>query len=280
MSTVAILGAGPIGASVAQTLARRARVRDIRVVDDAAGVATGKTLDILQSGPVEGCDARVSGATDLLSAAGADIIVIADSHDGGEWEGDKGLALLRRLVAAGAAGTFVFAGPGQTWLMEAVARELGVAGDRILGTAAAALSGAIRGLTALEVNGSGADVAVVVAGRPPSFVVAWSSATLGGALVTDAIPAHRLVAISKQLKKLWPAGPYAIAAATAPAVEGLLAGTRAHIPAMTIVDREWDVRGRAVLLPLTLGNGRVLARHTPSLSRQERVDLMNAIARD
>jgi malate dehydrogenase len=279
MSTVAILGAGPVGASVAQTLARRARVRDVRLIDQAVGVATGKALDILQSGPVEGYDTRVSGQGDILAAVGAGVIVIADSHESGEWEGDRGLTLIRQLLAAGATGPFVFAGSQQTWLMEAASRELGLPVDRVVGTAAAALTGAVRGLVALEVNGSGADVALVVTGRPPAFVVAWSSATVGGALITDCVPAHRLVAISQQVKGLWPTGPYAIASATAPVVEGLLSGTRTHVPAMTIVDIEWGVRGRAALLPVTLGNGRVLARHTPSLSPQERVELMNALAR-
>jgi malate dehydrogenase len=279
MSTVAILGAGPIGASIAHTLARRARVRDVRLIDAAASVAAGKALDIKQSGPVEGYDTRVSGDGEVLAAAGAAVIIIADSHESGEWEGDRGLALIRQLVNAGATGPFVFAGTRQTWLMESAAKELGVAADRIVGTAAAALAGAARALVALDVNGSGADVSLVVTGRPPAFVVAWSSATIGGALITDRVAPHRLVAISNQLKLLWPTGPYAIAAATAPIVEGLLAGTRAHVPAVVIVDREFGVRGRAALLPVSLGNGRVLARHKPSLSQQEHTEFMNTLTR-
>lgn len=265
---------------MADTLVRRARVREVRLIDEAAEVATGKALDIRQSGPVHGSDTRISGVGDVLAAAGTDVIVIADSHEGGEWEGDRGLTLVRQLMTAGATAPLVFACPRQTWLMEAAAREIQVAPDRIVGTAAAALTGAVRGLVALEVNGSGADVALVVAGRPPSFVVAWSSATIGGSLLAEAVPAHRLLAISQQLRGLWPTGPYAIAAATAPVVEGLLTGTRSFVPAMTIVDSDWGVRGRAALLPLSLGHGRVLARHTPSLSARERVELVNAITRN
>ena len=279
MSIVAIVGAGPIGASIAHTLARRARVRDVRLIDAASSVAAGKALDIKQSGPVEGYDTRVSGDADVLAAAGAGVIVIADSHESGEWEGDRGLAVVRQLVAAGATGPFVFAGPKQTWLMEAAAQELGVPADRIAGTAAAALTGAVRALVALELNGSGADVSLVVTGRPPAFVVAWSCGTVGGSLITDRVAPHRLAAISQQLKGLWPTGPYAIAAATAPVVEGLLAGSRAHVPAVVIVDRELGARNRAALLPVTLGNGRVLVRHKPSLSQQEHGEFMNGLTR-
>jgi malate dehydrogenase len=279
MPTVAIVGAGPIGASIAHTLARRARVRDVRLLDAASSVAAGKALDIQQSGPVEGYDTRVSGDGNILGATGAGVIVIADSHESGEWEGDRGLGVVRQLVAAGATAPFVFAGPKQTWLMESAAQELGVPADRLVGTAAAALCGAVRALVALEINGSGADTSLVVTGRPPSFIVAWSSATIGGALITDRVPAHRLNVISQQLKGLWPTGPYAIAAATAPVVEGLICGTRAQVPAVALVDREFGVRSRAALLPVTLGNGRVLARHKPSLSQQEHTELMNALTR-
>jgi len=279
MPTVSILGAGPIGACIAQTLARRARVRDVCLIDDAASVAIGKALDIQQSGPVEGYDTRVAGDGNALTAAGAAVIVIADAYESGEWEGERGLALVRQLLTAGATAPIVFAGAKQTWLMEAASAELGLAADRIVGTAAAALTGSVRALVALETDGSGADVSLVVTGRPPAFVIAWSSATIGGGLVTDRVPPHRLMAITNQLKGLWPTRPYAIAAATALVVEGLLSGTRAHVPAVTIVDQEFGVRSRAALLPLSLGNGRVVARHTPSFSPQERVDFMNALTR-
>lgn len=277
MSTVAILGAGPIGAGIAHTLARRARVRDVRLIDAAAAVAAGKALDIRQTGPVEGYDTRLSGIGNPLSAVGADVIVIADAHADGEWEGDKGLALIRQLVAAGASGPFVFAGTRQTWLMEAAVRELGVSADRIVGTAAAAMIAAASALAALEINGSGADVSLTVAGKPPAVTVAWSSAVAGGSLLTGRIPAHRLLAISQQLKVLWPAGPYAIATATAPVVEGLISGTRRDTPGVTILAGEFDQRGVACLLPLTLGNGRILSRIVPSLSPQERTEVENSL---
>jgi len=277
MSTVAILGAGPIGAGIAHTLARRARVRDVRLIDAAATVAAGKALDIRQTGPVEGYDTRLSGVGDPLAAVGADVIVIADTHAEGEWEGDKGLALVRQLVAAGATGPFVFAGTKQIWLMEAVVRELGVSSDRVVGTAAAAMATAAKALAGLEVNGSGADVALTVCGKPPTLTVAWSAATIGGSLLTERVPPHRVLAISQQLRKLWPPGPYAIASATAPVVEGLIAGTRRDTPGVTVLTGEFGLRGVACLLPLTLGNGRIQSRVIPTLSPQERTDVVNSL---
>lgn len=277
MSIVAILGAGPIGASVAQTLARRARVRDVRLIDDAATVAAGKALDIRQSGPVEGYDTWVSGIGDVLAAVGADVIVIADAHIDGEWAGDRGLALVRRLVIAGATAPIVFAGTNQTWLMEAAVRELQVPSDRVIGSAAAVMCGAAATLAGTECALSGADVRVTVCGRPPALVAAWSAATVGGSQLIDRVPAHRIRALSHTLTSQWPPRPYAIGAATAPIVEGLLNGTRRDTPGVTVLVGEFGLRGVACLLPLALGDGRVQARVIPSLSAQERTDVLNSL---
>src|SRR5262245_44838908 len=119
MSSVAILGAGPVGSAIAHRLAERARVGEIRLIDEGGSVAAGKALDIRQAGPIDDYDTAIAGGTDLLSAAGADVVVFADAAAEGEWEGERGLGLVQRLVRAGSTAAFVFAGPKQTWLMEA-----------------------------------------------------------------------------------------------------------------------------------------------------------------
>ena len=270
MSSVAIFGAGPLGAAIAQRLAERGRVREVLLIDEHRSVAEGKALDLRQSGPIGRYDTRLSADADPLAAAGADVIVLADDTAGGAWEGDRGLGLIEQLLRAGAAAPFVFAAPSQTPLMETAARELHVAANRLIGTAASAVEPTIASLVNIELGQTGTTVSVT--GRPPSFVVAWSAATIGGSLVGERVPPHRLLAISQSIARLWPPGPQAIAAPTALAVEALIAGSRRLLPAVTILDGELGVRGRAGLLPLELGRGRVLSRAVPSLSPQERTE--------
>lgn len=250
-------------------------MRAIRLVDATGAIAAGKALDIRQSGPVQRFDTLVDSDTDVLGAMSAPLVVIADEAAHGAWDGDRGLGLVRQLVRAGSTATFVFACPSQTWLMEAVHRELRVAADRLVGTAAAATVAAIRALAGLELGLASVDLTVV--GRPPKLVVGWSAATVQGSLVTDLVPAHRLLAISAALPRLWPPGPYAIASATAAIVEALRAGSRRRHPGQTILDGELSARGSAVLLPLELGRGRVLSHVVPSLSPQEHTELINGI---
>jgi malate dehydrogenase len=82
MSFIAIIGAGPIGGSLAHKLAQRSRVGEVRLIDSAGSIARGKALDILQSSPIESISTRVTGAEEINAAAGADAIVIADRASG------------------------------------------------------------------------------------------------------------------------------------------------------------------------------------------------------
>ena len=274
---IAVLGAGPIGAAIAHRLAERGRVPAVRLIDGNAGVAQGKALDIRQSGPIDGSDVRLSGGSDPLDAVSAAAIVLADDTVSGTWDGDRGLALIEKFVRAGVIAPLVFAAPTQLPLMESAARELHVGADRMVGTAASAMVSIVRSLVNIELGQTGASVAVT--GRPPSFVVAWSAATIGGALVTDRVPPHRLLAISQAMPRLWPPGPQAIAAPTALAIEALVSGSRRFMSAVTILDGELGARGRAGLLTVSLGNGRVLARAVPTMSPQERNEATTQVMR-
>ncbi len=97
MQAVAIVGAGELGGAVAHVLARRDVVRSITLIDESGRVAAGKALDITQAAPVEGFATELSGSTDVSTAAGAAVVILADRSGGGEWQGEDGLLLLKRL---------------------------------------------------------------------------------------------------------------------------------------------------------------------------------------
>jgi len=272
---VSILGAGPIGASVAHRLAQRGKLASIQVIDTAATVAAGKVLDMLQAAPVERFDQRMSTEGDELAAVSSPIVVLADDSSGGAWDGDRGLALVARLMRAGTRATFVFACPSQTWLMEKVYRELRIPADRLVGSAPGAVASAVRALAGLELGI--ASVQLAVCGRPPALVIGWAAATADGSLLTERVAPHRLASISARLPTLWPPRPYAIGSATAEVVGALATGARRLVPALTIVDDDLGVRGTAVMLPLELGQGRVLSRVIPSLSAQERTNMLRGL---
>jgi malate dehydrogenase len=72
---IALIGGGMIGGTLAH-LAALKELGDIVVFDIAEGLPQGKSLDIAQSGPVEGFDAKLSGANSYEAIAGADVCVV------------------------------------------------------------------------------------------------------------------------------------------------------------------------------------------------------------
>jgi malate dehydrogenase len=72
---IALIGAGQIGGTLAH-LAGLKELGDIVLFDIAEGVPQGKSLDIAESAPVDGFDAKLKGANDYADIAGADVIIV------------------------------------------------------------------------------------------------------------------------------------------------------------------------------------------------------------
>lgn len=280
MSRVVIIGAGDIGGALAYTLVRHARVDEVRLVDEAAGVAAGKALDIRQAGPIERSDTRVTASAEIGEVVGATVIVLADraGSGGGEWAGDEGFALLERIAPLARHTAIVCAGAGQAALVERAVRSGLVRRPRIVGSAPEALASAVRALVALEVNGSPGDVALSVTGVPPSsLIVGWSEATVGGAGIARALTPPALARLDARVPRLWPPGPAALASAAARFIESIAGGARPQVSGFVALDGELGLRHGVSALPLRLGPRGIDTIATPALSEHERTRVGNAL---
>jgi malate dehydrogenase len=283
MPFAAIVGAGELGAAIAARLAARDVIPEIRLIDTASQSAAGKALDIQQSGAVEGFRTRVVSDGSIHAAAGARVVVLADSSVGQkEWQGDEGLGLLRQIwtIVEREQATIVCAGALQRLLIERAATELRIEPRRICGSAPGALESAARALTALEVDGSPDDVRLSVTGVPPrGIVIPWSAATVRGVGAVQEIAPHRLTSIASRLAALWPPGPYALASSASRGVEALFHGSRRSHGCFVVLDGTLGPRGRVAALPVTLTDLGIGDIVTPSMTAHERVALENAIAK-
>src|SRR5262249_11225523 len=68
---VTVVGGGNVGASCALSLAFK-ELADVVLVDVVPDVPMGKGLDMLQTGPIEGYDVRVTGANDYEPTVNSD----------------------------------------------------------------------------------------------------------------------------------------------------------------------------------------------------------------
>jgi malate dehydrogenase len=72
---IALVGAGNIGGTLAHLIGLK-ELGDVVMFDIAEGIPQGKGLDIAESTPVEGVNARYSGANDYSAIKGADVVIV------------------------------------------------------------------------------------------------------------------------------------------------------------------------------------------------------------
>jgi malate dehydrogenase len=278
--TVCIIGAGELGGAIADALARGERVARVVLVDDAATVASGKALDIQQSGAIAGLHARLEGTADLSRVTGCDVCVLADrvGRPSAEWQGDDALALLRRLTPYLGTAPVVCAGSAQAGVMLLAAREAHVKRERLVGSAPQALASATRAIVAMEAGCSPSDVNLTMLGAPPAgFVVPWSDASIGGYALERVLTQVQLTRVEARVARLWPPGPFALGAAAARVAEAIIGSSRRTFCVLTVLGGEFGVKGRVGTLPAVLSTSGIVQTRVPTLNTRERVRLETAL---
>ena len=72
---VTVVGAGNVGATTAQRISDKGYA-DVTLVDIVEGLPQGKALDILESGPILGSDAKIIGSNTYEETANSDVVVV------------------------------------------------------------------------------------------------------------------------------------------------------------------------------------------------------------
>lgn len=72
---ITVVGAGNVGATAAHWIAAK-ELADVVLVDIAEGIPQGKSLDLMEAGPVEGFDVQVTGTNDYAPTKDSDVVII------------------------------------------------------------------------------------------------------------------------------------------------------------------------------------------------------------
>ncbi|MEZ5291448.1 MAG: hypothetical protein R2745_10215 [Vicinamibacterales bacterium] len=273
MSTLAVLGAGPIGAATTYLAAASGTARRVVLVDDAADVARGLALDIRQSGSITGSDAAVDGTGDIGAILGASVVVVADRHGATGGRTDAELAALAAARTLNPRALMVCAGPDDAGLVEHLVNERAADRRRVVAAAPEALRSGAAALAALEAGTSPLDVVLAVLGRPPrELFVGWSGASIGGSAAADVLTPPALSRLDGQVARLWPPGPFALAAA-AVRVAGRFADlTPGWCCVFLVPPADEGPRTRGVAIPAAFDSHGVTP-HWPALAPRDRVRL-------
>src|SRR5689334_18280501 len=193
---IALIGAGQIGGTLAHLVGLK-ELGDVVLFDIAEGVPQGKALDIAESGPVDGFDARYAGTQDYAAIAGADVVIVTAGvprKPGMSRDDLLGINLkVMEQVGAGikkyAPNAFVICitNPldAMVWALQ---KFSGLPANKVVGMAGVLDSSRFRLFLAKEFNVSVQDVtAFVLGGHGDTMVPLARYSTVGGIPLTDLV---------------------------------------------------------------------------------------------
>src|SRR3954466_5232450 len=74
---ITVVGAGAVGATVADNIARKELCHELVLLDIKEGVAEGKAMDMMQTAALLGFDTKITGSTnDYAKTEGTEVVVI------------------------------------------------------------------------------------------------------------------------------------------------------------------------------------------------------------
>ena len=277
---IALIGGGMIGGTLAH-LAALKELGDIVVFDIAEGLPQGKCLDIAQSGPVEGFDAKLSGANSYEAIAGADVcIVTAGVPRKPGMSRDDLLGINLKVMASVGAGirqhaphAFVICITNPLDVMVwALQKYCGLPANMVVGMAGVLDSARFRHFLAEEFKVSVEDVtAFVMGGHGDTMVPLTRYSTVAGIAVPDLVrmgwsTEERIAKIVQRTRDggaeivaLLKTGSayYAPATSAIAMAESYLKDKKRVLPCAALLTGQYGVNGTYVGVPVVIGENGV-----------------------
>jgi malate dehydrogenase len=272
-SKVTVIGAGNVGATVAQRIAE-AGLADVVLVDIVEGLPQGKGLDLAEAAPVVGHDARVSGTNDYADTTGSDIVVVTSGIARKPGMSRDELLSTNAGIVRSVVEEAVRYSPDAILVIVTnpldamchVAMEAsGFPRERVIGMAGVLDSARFRTFIAMELGVSVEDThAFVLGGHGDTMVPLPRYSTVAGIPITELLPPDRVEALVKrtagggaEIVALLKSGSayYAPAAATFEMVEAILGDRKRVLPCAVLLQGEYGVDGLFVGVPVVLGAG-------------------------
>ncbi len=273
---IALVGAGNIGGTLAHLIGLK-ELGDVVLFDIVKGVPQGKSLDLEQSSPVEGFDARIKGANDYSDIQGVDVVIVTAgvarkpgmSRDDLVGINTKVMSAVGAGIKANCPDAFVICITNPLDAMVAMLQEAsGLPPNMVVGMAGVLDSARFRLFLAEEFNVSVEDVtAFVLGGHGDTMVPSTRYSTVAGIPVPDLIKMGwstqaKIDAIVQRTRDggaeivgLLGTGSafYAPASSAVQMAESYLKDKRRVLPCAALLNGEYGVSGLYVGVPVVLG---------------------------
>jgi malate dehydrogenase len=288
---VTVVGAGNVGATTAQRIAE-ADLADVVMVDVAGDLAAGKALDMMESAPVLGFNARIEGGSDYAPTAGSDVCVVTAgiARKPGMSRDDllrtnAGITrqVIEQLVRHSPDTILIMVTNPLDAMCEVARRVSGFPRERVFGMAGVLDAARMRYFIAAELGVSVEDVdAFVLGGHGDTMVPLPRYATVNGVPLPQLLPAERIEAINQRTRdggieivNYYKTGSayYAPAAAAYEMVAAVLHDKKKILPCAVLLQGEYGLRDLFVGVPAKLGQRGVEQVIELELTDEERTAL-------
>jgi malate dehydrogenase len=269
---ITVVGAGHVGATTAQGIARKHLAREVIMVDVAEGIPQGKGLDMYESAPIEGFDTRVMGSNGYDETEGSNLVVITAgiARKPGMSRDDllkTNAGIVREVseqVKSTSPDSIIVMVSNPLDVMAYVSKDVtGFPRERVIGMAGVLDTARYRTFLSMEMDVSVEDIqALVLGGHGDTMVPIVSMTTVSGIPVTHFIQRDRLEEILDRTRKggaeivgylKTGSAYYAPAAAVVQMVESIVLDKKRILPCAAWLEGEYGQNGIFLGVPCKLG---------------------------
>ncbi len=267
---ITIAGAGNVGATAA-ILAAQKQLGDIVLVDIVKGLAEGKALDMAQAGSLCGYDCKITGTTDWAETADSDIVIITSglprkpgmSRDDLLAKNTEIVKSVTQQIVKYSPNSFIIVVCNPLDAMVNVAAMVsGFEKNKVMGMAGLLDAARFAYFISEKLSVSAADIkCVLLGGHGDDMVPLPRFTTVSGKPLTELLDEKAIEDIVHRTRMggieivnlMGTSAYYAPAAGAVKMAQAVLLDKKMHLSCCAYCDREYDVGGYFVGVPVILG---------------------------
>ncbi|HSV15032.1 MAG TPA: malate dehydrogenase [Tepidisphaeraceae bacterium] len=270
---ISIIGAGNVGATAAHWAAAK-ELGDIVLIDipQVEGMPQGKALDLYEASPIEGFDAKITGATTYEPSANSDVVIVTAGVARKPGMSRDDLININTGIVKSVAENVAKHSPNAVMIVVSNPLDVmvyvawkasGFPTKRVIGQAGVLDTARYRSFLAAEIGCSVEDVQALLLGGHGDDMVPLARYTFAGGIpITQLVKKERLDQIVQRARdggaeivKLLKTGSayYAPAAATVQMAEAIIKDKKRILPCAAYCEKEYGIGGYFVGVPCVLG---------------------------
>lgn len=273
MSKITVVGAGNVGATVANVLAHKDLVKEIVLLDIQGNVAKGKALDSWQQASVDNYSTFLRGSDNYEDTANSDIVVITAGVPRKPGMSRDDLISINAKIVTSVTESILQYSPDPIIIVVsnpldvmtyAAFKKAGLPSSKVFGMAGILDTARYRAFLAEALQTTPKDIqAVLMGGHGDTMVPLPRYTTVAGIPVTELIGAEQLDAIVERTKVgggelvqlMGTSAWYAPGAAAAQMVEAIVRDENRIFPCCAMVNGEYGLENMYIGVPVKLGKG-------------------------